>query len=288
MCLLKIGDYIGITACSNGMSESSKSIIEDTKKRLEDIGLRVELSNCIYSQGNIFTMTEKERANELMKFIKDDKIKAIFDVSGGDAANGILEYLDYEEIRIHNKPFFGYSDLSVVLNAINTKSNINTYLYQIRNIVRDNSKTQLRCFKETIIEGKNSLYDIDYRYIQGKGKTVSGVVVGGNIRCFLKLSGTEYFPKLDGKILLLESMGGDLSKIYTFLIQLRQIGVFKSIKGIILGTFTQVEDDGKIDELCNLVKSIVNNIEIPIVKTQDIGHGKDSRCIVIGKEFTMM
>lgn len=34
---------------------------------------------------------------------------------------------------------------------------------------------------------------------------MQGIVVGGNIRCLLKLAGTEYWPDMNGKILLLES-----------------------------------------------------------------------------------
>lgn len=33
-----------------------------------------------------------------MDFYKDDTIRIIFDISGGDIANEILSYLDYEQI----------------------------------------------------------------------------------------------------------------------------------------------------------------------------------------------
>ena len=38
-----------------------------------------------------------------------------------------------------------------------------------------------------------------------QGSKMQGIVVGGNIRCLLKLAGTEYWPDMNGKILLLES-----------------------------------------------------------------------------------
>ena len=37
---------------------------------------------------------------------------------------------------------------------------------------------------------------------------MEGIVVGGNIRCLLKLAGTPYWPDMREKILLLESFGG--------------------------------------------------------------------------------
>ncbi len=47
---------------------------------------------------------------------------------------------------------------------------------------------------------------------------MDGIVVGGNIRCLLKLAGTPYWPDMREKILLLESFwrktaaDGDLFK----------------------------------------------------------------------------
>ena len=62
----------------------------------------------------------------------------MFDVSGGDESNGVLEYLDYEAIRERNAEnpvaFFGYSDLTAVLNALYAKTGMRTGLYQIRNL----------------------------------------------------------------------------------------------------------------------------------------------------------
>ena len=42
-----------------------------------------------------------------MDFYKNDEIKAIFDISGGDIANGILPYIDYDVIASSSKLFWG-------------------------------------------------------------------------------------------------------------------------------------------------------------------------------------
>ena len=49
----------------------------------------------------------------------------------------------------------------------------------------------------------NDLFDIKYEFLQGK--YMEGVVAGGNIRCLLKLAGTEYMPDMTDKILVLEN-----------------------------------------------------------------------------------
>ncbi|WP_252234283.1 S66 peptidase family protein [Clostridium sp. ZS1] len=285
MKLLNKGDKVGIIACSNGVDKSMELKMNELKRTLNFIGLNVIFSNTIYKKYSVFNGSGKERANELMKLFEDRSIKAIFDISGGDLANGILEYLDFDIIRKNSKLFFGYSDLSVVINALYAKNNIQMYLYQIRNLIGDNSEIQIKNFIETFMEDKKSLFDFKYEWIQGK--SIEGIVVGGNIRCFLKLAGTEYMPKFKDKILLLESLSGNVAKMTTYLTHYKQLGVFKEIKGIILGNFTEMENKQYSPSIIELVKEIVNDVNMPIVKTKEIGHGPDSKCIIIGENIEL-
>jgi len=215
-----------------------------------------------------------------MNFFKDSNIKAIFDVSGGDLANGVLEYLDFEIIKNNIKPFFGYSDLSVIINSLYSKTGMKAYLYQIRNLIEVNKNKQIEEFKSTFMGSGNELLTFNYEWVQGN--SMEGIVVGGNLRCFLKLSGTEYMPDFQDKIIFLESLGGDVPKMTTYLTQYKQMGVFKKVKGIILGSYTEMERQKYSPSIEEIIKEVVNNPSIPIVKTNEIGHGKDSKCIIIG------
>jgi len=114
---------------------------------------------------------------------------------------------------------------------------------------------------------------------------MEGIVVGGNVRCFLKLSGTEYMPDFDGKILFLESLGGDVPKMTTYLTQYKQMGIFKKVKGIILGSYTEMEREKYSPSIEEIIKEILNNPNMPVLKTNEIGHGKDSKCIIIGERI---
>ena len=75
---------------------------------------------------------------------------------------------------------------------------------------------------------------------------MEGILLGGNLRCFLKLAGTPYFPDLDGKLLFLESLGGGPELIASLLAQLSQLGVFQKIAGLLLGTFTELSKNPPI------------------------------------------
>ena len=83
---------------------------------------------------------------------------------------------------------------------------------------------------------------------------MEGIVVGGNLRCLLKLAGTEYFPDMKGKILLLEAYGGETGPIATSFNQLELMGVFEQVNGILLGTFTRYEAAELEMSVCDLLK----------------------------------
>ena len=231
---------VAIVSCPNGWKISHKEKLDDLENILKMIGLQPVVSDYIYAEDGLHSGTGQERAKAFMDFYKEESVKAIFDISGGDLANGVLPYLDYDIIKDSETVFWGYSDLTTVINAIYAKTGKASVLYQVRNLIYDKKEQQITDFKNTVMNGQDDLFYIDYEIIQQK--EMSGIVVGGNIRCFLKLAGTEYMPDLKGKILLLESYSGTVAKMETYLCQLQQLGVFEKVAGIILGTFTQMEE----------------------------------------------
>lgn len=276
---------VAIISCSNGLQESARPTLDKLLKIFSSLGLNVVLSSTIYVKDDgLSSGSGKERGEELMNLYKDSSIDAIFDVSGGDLSNEVLEYIDFDVIKNNPKPFIGYSDLSVILNSIYSQSGAPSYLYQVRHIVTN--EENLNRFTNFIKGLNNDLFNFKYNWIQGK--SMDGIVIGGNIRCTLKLAGTKYMPDFKGKILLLESLGGDVAKMRTFLTQLKLMGAFKEINGIILGTFTEMEKNNYNPTIEELVKEIVNDKNMPIVKTKELGHGNDSKCIVIGKEIKLV
>lgn len=276
---------VAIISCSNGLQESARPTLDKLLKIFSSLGLNVVLSSTIYVKDDgLSSGSGKERGEELMNLYKDSSIDAIFDISGGDLSNEVLEYIDFDIIKNNPKPFIGYSDLSVILNSIYSQSGAPSYLYQVRHIVTN--EENLNRFTNFIKGLNNDLFNFKYNWIQGK--SMEGIVIGGNIRCTLKLAGTKYMPDFKGKILLLESLGGDVAKMRTFLTQLKLMGAFKEINGIILGTFTEMEKNNYNPTIEELVKEIVNDKNMPIVKTKELGHGNDSKCIVIGKEIKLV
>lgn len=283
--MLKKGDKIALVNCSNGQPQSNRPYIEQLIFTLKSLELIPVCSPFLYCTHSIFSGTGRQRADALMEFYTNPEIIAIFDISGGDLANELLEYLDFHVIQSNPKPFFGYSDITTILNAIYTKSNVPCYLYQIRNVISKQSEIQLKHFFHSLFLKQKDLFDITYHFIQGS--QMDGIVVGGNIRCFLKLAGTPYFPNLEQKILLLESRSGEIALMKSFLQQLKLMKAFDNVNGILLGTFTQMETSSCIPNIETLVLDTISNENLPIAKTADIGHGSDSKAIIIGKKLRL-
>lgn len=279
---LNKGDKIGIISCSNGLSIKNKNIIKELKLNFKSLDIEMVEGDTLYAKEyNLFSGTGEEKARALEKLFLDKDIKMIFDISGGDLANEVLDFLDFNLIKENPKPFFGYSDLTVLLNAIYSQCDITTYNYQLRNLIGRFKEEQMQNFKASFIEGKEDIFNLDYKWINGSH--LEGIVVGGNIRCLLKLAGTKYMPNFKDKILFLESFSGNSAKMVTYITQYKNLGVFNEVKGIILGEFTEMEREDLKPDIVEILKRVIGEINIPILKTSDLGHGADAKCIPIGK-----
>ena len=282
MSFFNKGNKIGIISCSNGLSIKNKNIIDELKLNLKSLDIDMVEGDTLYAKEyNLFSGTGEEKARALEKLFLDKDIKMIFDISGGDLANEVLDFLDFNLIKENPKPFFGYSDLTVLLNAIYSQCDITTYNYQLRNLIGKFKEEQMQNFKASFIEGKEDIFNLDYKWINGS--YLEGIVVGGNIRCLLKLAGTKYMPDFKDKILFLESFSGNSAKMVTYITQYKNLGVFNEVKGIILGEFTEMEREDLKPDIVEILKRVIGEINIPILKTRDLGHGADAKCIPIGK-----
>lgn len=259
-----------IVCCSNGISLSRKDFVEALCDTLYKQDCTPVLSDFLYAKDGVFSGNGMQRARALMDFYKNPDIDAILDISGGDIANEILPYLDFDVIARSKKTFVGYSDLTVILNAIYAKTGLASILYPVKNLLT--------------ARGDDIFFPQNLHWIQGSH--MQGVVLGGNIRCLLKLAGTEYFPDMTDAVLLLEARSGTPAQMTTYFSQLKMLGVFEKINGILLGTFTEMEQLSCTPTVPELLKNYVSNA-LPIAQTRWIGHGKDARGIWIGRELAL-
>lgn len=278
------GDTVGICGMSDPLPEKGADEIESLRAQCASLGLHVCFTPQLKPWSAFYRLTDpKQKASWLMELYEQKDISYIFDMSGGNLSNEVLPHLSFPLIAKSGKIFAGYSDLTCILNAIYVKTGLPSILYRINNLYKDRSAEQMRRFCRSMMQGELDLFDFQYIFLNGN--SMQGVMVGGNLRCLLKLAGTEFWPDMQGKILFLESLDTEMYAIRAGVAQLKQMNVFECISGILIGTFGMCEgcDLSPIDQwiLSQLPSSL------PMAKTKELGHGYLSKALWIGKEVSL-
>ena len=125
---LKVGDEIRIIAPSRSMAILGDDCINLATKRLEELGLKVTFAKHVKDFDSDYMCTNaKDRAEDLNEAFRDKNVKAILTVIGGFNSNQILKYLDFEMIKNNPKILCGFSDITILLDAIYAKTGLVTY-----------------------------------------------------------------------------------------------------------------------------------------------------------------
>ena len=158
----------GLVSCSNGQHPQQQEKINQLIRILEKMGMECVQAEHLYARDGVFGGTPKERAQDLMAFYNDGSIHAIYDVSGGDIANEVLGYLDYGKIADADKMFWGYSDLTTVINAIYAKTGKASVLYQVKHLAEDHAKLGRSAFKALFLAAGQTCFRFRINFCRAK------------------------------------------------------------------------------------------------------------------------
>ena len=267
---------------SDGAGEGWKAQGEELMGLLGQMGISCRMDPLLEAKERGRT-EGRERAAFLNEGLSEASF--VFDVSGGNMALEALPWIDLEGFRKWDGLLFGYSDLTCILNALTERTKKPTVLYQVRNLLGTDeaAKERRREFQESLsLEGP--LYDFPFAFLNGE--RMEGITVGGNVRCLLKLAGTPYWPDMKGRILTLEALGGDAFALKAFFAQLSLMGVFEEISGVLLGTFTQLSREEGSERAYELIRGYLPS-DLPVARTDRIGHGRDSKALIIGARIVL-
>lgn len=284
---LKAGDTIGVIAPDKALKSKDIQPLENATRYFESLGLKVKYGKYLFSEDNYCAGTPMERAKDLNDMFSDKEVKAIFTVKGGDMVNGILPYIDFENIKNNPKIFLGMSDITVLLCAINKMTGLITfhcqdYVWFGKDEVTDYDKNEII---DKLFNGNKTIFPYEERqFIDFKNKEITGKIYGTNVRCLLKLVGTPYMPNLVNAVLFLEGFHSDIIQWNTMLEQYNQMNAFN--QAIVFGYIYQLQhiEENK-DSIVYELRKINSNV--PIVKTNDFGHIHGNSIIPIGAEVTI-
>lgn len=281
---LKKGDTIGVIAPSNYIEKDDLEYINASIALMEASGFKVKFGKYVFEDTLGYGTSPEKRAADINWAFKDDEVKAIMCVKGGEDSNTTLDYIDYEMIKKHPKIICGFSDNTSILNAMHEKTGLVTYHGPtFKSLTSWETGYAYKQFIKTFAENTESLImgepEDEYTTIQAGQAT--GELVGGNLSLFTKLVCGKYAVNVQDKILFLEELGVEAAPemVNSNIYYLKQNGVFDRIAGLWIGNY---EHPSKIGLEKIIINAIGDKYKFPIIKSDNFGHIDKKIIIPIG------
>ena len=253
---LQKGDTVAIISPSGYVSYQEK--FEKAVSYFENAGYKVKIFPNAKNQNGYLAGSDEERLFDLEAAFCDRKIKMIMTSRGGYGAARILDKIDYKIIKNNPKIFCGYSDITAFHSAIYKKTGLITFHAPFA-LADFGSETvdeyTERNFWKRITKNDLSATENAFSYIPINAGKVTGELIGGNLCVLTSILGSEFEPEFKNKILYIEDVNEPLYKIDRMLSQLRLNGVFKEVKGVLVGGFSSEEKDFD-KKVINLLKEL--------------------------------
>lgn len=277
---LKPGDKVAITA-PGGHVDYKK--VKGATKILQSWDLEVIEGVTTKSEHNYFSANDEVRAGELQTFLNDPTIAAIFCARGGYGSIRVMPYLNFRSFKNAPKWIVGFSDVTVMHAYFNSVLDICTVHGTMpARFELKNSGDSVKSLKD-ILFGSPVEYVWPNEKLNRTGK-VEGLLFGGNLSIMSSLIDTPYEYLVDGSILFLEEIDEHLYQVDRYLQQLRLGGVFKRLKGLIIGYFTDIKDTDKPfgASLEEIVAEAVSGYQFPVAFGFKAGHEEPNLALKLG------
>jgi muramoyltetrapeptide carboxypeptidase len=277
---LKAGDTVALVCTAR------KFFPEDAKPAidlLESWGLKVKLGATIGLNNCQLGGTDNERAADFQAQLYDENVKAIWCARGGYGTVRIIDALDFTKFKKHPKWIMGFSDVTVLHSQLNIERVAS--LHSIMPFTVPNAPEEVKETLRKALFGETISYTIPSKSYDVKG-TASGELVGGNISILYSLLGSKSSIDTKGKILFIEDLDEYLYHIDRMMYNLKRNGYFENVKGIIVGSMTDMHDNeipfGHNE--VQIITEIAKENRIPIAFEFPAGHQSDNRTLILGQQ----
>ena len=287
---LKDGDTVGIVSPSMPVRREQMPHFDAGVACLQELGFSVLVGEHVFSTMWKHGASPQEKADDINRMFADKTVRAIICSQGGDTANACLPYLDWDCIRANPKIFTGISDITVLLNAIYHKTGLLTFHGNdlIWGFGREPQEYDLSEFVNRLMSGVIGSVPACGERMAVRSGVAEGRLLGGNIRCLLKLAGTPYFPDFDGAILFLEALHATPESSEAAFQHLKQLGVFDKLRGVIIGYIYSMQKEGNPDsQMEGVLDRVTAEYDFPILKVNDFGHNHSNTVLPVGARVRM-
>lgn len=279
---LRQGDTIAIIPTARAISEEE---LRAGIALAESWGLHVKLGGGVgrkrFQQGG----TAQERTMDLQNTINDPKVRAIWCARGGYGTVHLLEGLDTAPLKKDPKWIIGFSDVTVLHNALLKAGVVSLHAQMPFNVA---GKSDLA--KETL---RKALFGEAYE-VHGpadpaqRNGVCEATLVGGNLSVLYSLRGTPYDLDPAGRILFLEDLDELRYHADRMIQNLKLGGWFAGLTGLVVGGMTDMRDKNPDDpfgkEVQAMIAEAVAPYGYPVCFGFPAGHIDDNRALVLGRK----
>ena len=283
----KRGDTVGIVTLGSPLAANR---ITEGIRMLQTMGYKVVVGEHVYSANGFLAATPRQRASDLMKMFKNPEVKWILPTRGGVGVAGILPFLDFNVIKQNPKIVSGYSDITILLNALFEYGDLISF--QSLLLLDFNPGTPLYNFNQffTATSNVKASWQImnppEVPLIGLVPGNVTGPIVGGNLTSFVGTLGTSFEINTEGRILLLEETHEPVNTVYRYLNHLAMAGKFDDCVGIIMGQCTNC-DSAYGKSYVDLINEFLVPLGKPLLTNLASAHSYYKATIPIGASVRM-
>lgn len=302
-------DQIRVVSPATSLAYIPADQRQTATERLRSVGLSVSFGEHAEEHDRWNSSSITSRVADLHAAFADTHIKGILTTLGGYNANQLLRHLDWSLIAANPKVFCGYSDITVLSNAIYAKTGVVAYSgphFSTFAMVRGIEYT-LEYFAKCVMDDapfavpQTGTWSDDAWYADQDARTFvpndgylvinegegEGTLLGGHLNTLGLLHGTEYMPNLSGSIVLIEADEETKAEHLDRELQslIHQPG-FANVQGLIIGRFQR---ESNIDD-ATLIEIVRNKFElahIPIIANASFGHTTPQFTFPVGGRGTL-
>lgn len=271
------GDTIGVMAPSSYVERED---IEKSTALMEERGYKVFVHPQTYEREHQFAGNILQKTLALQGLWQREDIKAIWCAGGGNRALQLIDSINFEKMKEKPKILIGFSDITAILNAIYTHTNITTFHGPVFKNLHKHGQIDHTL---VLLGGETPDYPMENARIVRKG-AAEGPLVGGNLSIFQYLPNTLPEGFCDGAILFLEDCGEELNHYDRMFLHLKRSGVFDKISGLICGEFTDTKDTGRPFGLTidDIIAEHTDGFDFPVITNAPFGHGETLYTLPVG------
>lgn len=284
---LNLNDKVVIVSPSGKISSD---YIYNTVSLLQSWGLQVHTSENALKEVGSYSGFVQQRLADLQSAMDDPDVKLIFCSRGGYGAIHLLDQLNFDEIKKNPKWMIGFSDITALHSSFLSHGIMSIHGPMAKHF-SDEGKSDLSVlYTKTALTGKPLNYTIPVKLssIKREGKA-EGTLFGGNLSVLTSLLGSKFLKVPRNGILFLEDIGERPYKVDRMIYQLKISGILNKIKGLIVGQFTDYEEDTNMyASLYESIFSVVNEFSFPVCFNFPVGHTKINLPLIMGGNVTLI